>query len=91
MQAVTRRPMPTRRPGMLWCAAAGVCHAGTVLAMNTALQLSPLIIVVPLVSINPFFTLALSFLIFRREALSARTVIAVLLVVPGVLLIGLSP
>lgn len=93
VQVATRQPMPNlaRRPGLLWCAAAGVCHACAVMMMNTALHLSPLIIVVPLVSIYPFFTLALSLLIFRREALSARTIIAVLLVVPGVLLIGLSP
>ncbi len=44
----------------------------------------------PLVSIFPFFTLAPSPLIYKREVLTARTVIAVLLVVPGVLLIGLS-
>ena len=67
-----------------------MCHASAVMMMNSALLLSPLIIVVPLVSIYPFLTLALSLLIFGRQTLSARTVIAVLLVVPGVLLIGLS-
>jgi len=92
VQRARRQPMPNpvRRPGLWWCVAAGVCHASAVMMMNSALLLSPLIIVVPLVSIYPFFTLALSLAIFRRETLSARTVIAVLLVVPGVLLIGLS-
>jgi DME family drug/metabolite transporter len=92
LQVVTGKPFPNfaQRPGLLWCMAAGTCHAFAVMMVNTALKLSPVIIVLPLVSIYPFFVLALSLLVFRKEVLTTRTVIAVLLVVPGVLLIGIA-
>ncbi len=77
-------------PGLLWFAGAGVLHAIAVTLVNLALQISQVIIVLPLISTFPLFSLALSFFVFKRELLDARTIIAVLLVVPGVLLIAVS-
>ncbi len=77
-------------PGLLWFAGAGVLHAIAVTLVNLALQISQVIIVLPLISTFPLFALALSFFVFKREVLDARTIFAVLLVVPGVLLIAVS-
>jgi drug/metabolite transporter (DMT)-like permease len=88
-----RRLPPLRfktNPGLLWFVAAGVAHGLAVLVLNSALAIGQVIVVVPLISAYPFFTLALSLLVFRRESVNRRTVIAVLLVVPGALLIALS-
>lgn len=85
-----RLPDLRASPGALWFAVAGACHAGAVFAMNWALELGEIIVVVPIVSIYPFFTLALSLLVFRRDRLDRRTLLAVPLVVGGVLLITLT-
>lgn len=87
-----RQPLPNfrARPGLLWFACAGVIHAIAVTLVNLALQISDVIIVLPLISTFPLFSLLLSLLVFRREALTARSILAVLLVVPGVFLIAIS-
>lgn len=87
-----RQPMLNFRanPGLLWFVAAGVIHAIAVTLVNLALQISDVIIVLPLISTFPIFSLLLSLLIFRREVLTARSIFAVLLVVPGVFLIAVS-
>jgi drug/metabolite transporter (DMT)-like permease len=91
-QRVRRAPMPNFRgeSGLLWFAYAGVIHAAAIFLANAALQISPVIVVLPLMSTFPFFTLALSLLVFRRERLTARSIVAVLLVVPGVLFIAVT-
>ncbi|NKB59326.1 MAG: EamA family transporter [Alphaproteobacteria bacterium] len=84
--------MPNFRtsPGLLWFVAAGIIHALAVTFVNFALQISDVIIVLPLISTYPLFALLLSLLVFKREILSARTIVAVSLVIPGVLLIAIS-
>jgi len=59
--------------------------------LNTALMWSDLVVVSPLVSCTPFFTLLLGIFVFREAHIDKRTVIAVALVVPSVILIGLRP
>ena len=92
LQGARRVPMPNFRkdPGVFWFVAAGVAHATAVTLVNFALQISPIIIVLPLISTYPLFALLLSLLVFKREVLSTRTIAAVLLIVPGVLLIAIS-
>ncbi len=48
-----------------------------------------LIVVAPIVACTPLFTLVFGLLIFRQEIINRRVVLAVLLVVPGVVLITL--
>ena len=48
-----------------------------------------LIVVSPIVACSPLFTLLLGHFVFREKALSPRVAIAVALVVPSVVLIGL--
>ncbi len=92
VQGVRRAPFPNiaASPGLLWFVTAGVVHAVAVTLINLALQISQVIIVLPLISTFPIFSLALSLFVFKREALHARTIIAVVLVVPGILLIAAS-
>ena len=87
-----RQPIPSFRktPGLWWFAAAGVVHAVAVTLVNLALQISQVIIVLPLISTFPLFSMALTFFVFKREELDRRTIIATLLVVPGVFLITVS-
>ena len=91
-QRARRLPLPTLRaqPGLGWFVAAGLVHALAVFSMTNALALGQIVVVVPLVSAYPFFTLALSWAVFRREQLGWRTVAAVALVVPGIMLIALA-
>jgi drug/metabolite transporter (DMT)-like permease len=85
-------PMPNlfNNKGMWWFAAAGIFNGMAVLSMNIAFLLGKLIVVTPIVASYPFFTLLLSVAVFRRERLTPRTILAVFLVVPGVLLIALG-
>lgn len=92
VQGVRRQPIPSFRttPGLWWFAAAGLVHAVAVTLVNVALQISQVIVVLPLISTFPLFSLALSLFVFKREVLDTRTIVATLLVVPGVLLIAVS-
>ena len=83
------RPIVT--PGLKWLAWTGVIHALAILSLNTALQHGRLVMVAPIVACSPLFTLLLGWLVFREEALDRRTVLAVLLIVPGVVVITLAP
>ncbi len=79
----------THLPSTLWFALAGVVNGLSVLSLNTALRYGDVVVVVPIVASSPIFTLMLSKWLFRREIISARLLLAVLLVVPGVVLIAL--
>lgn len=63
---------------------------GSGLLMNTAFKTGQVIVAVPIVSTYPFFTLGLSYLVFRRETPTRRTVLATFLVVAGVVFVALS-
>ena len=58
--------------------------------VNFALQISQVVIVLPLISTFPLFSLVLTLFVFKREVLDRRTIIATMLVVPGVFLIAIS-
>jgi len=61
-----------------------------VISLNTALLRGHIVTVVPIVACSPVFTMLLSVLVFRRERLTPRTVLAVALVVPSVIFIALN-
>ena len=83
-----RVPWHSRAP--YWFVAGGVLMGIAVLCLNTALLAAPLIAVVPIVAASPIFTMLLSVLIFRREKLSLRIVLAVFMVVASVIFIALN-
>lgn len=73
-----------------WFVAGGVLMGIAVICLNTALLKAPLIAVVPIVATSPIFTMLLSVLVFRREKLTPRIVLAVFMVVPSVIFIALN-
>jgi len=77
-------------PGLLWFFAGGVINGISIWSLNTALNLGSVITVVPIVALSPIFTFLLGFLIFRRETFTFRIILAMLLVVPGVILIAIA-
>lgn len=89
LQAGNQPIPPMARQGLGWMVASGTLYGVAVLMLNTALLLSDLVIVSPLIACTPFFTLLLGIWVFREAQVDRRTVIAVLLVVPSVMLIGL--
>ena len=84
------RRVPWRSRAPYWFVAGGVVIGIAVLCLNTALLAAPLIAVVPIVAASPIFTMLLSVLIFRREKLSRRIVLAVFMVVASVIFIALN-
>ncbi len=87
-----RRALPKlgRIHGTGWFILAGVINGVSVYCLNTALKLGEVIVVIPLVSASPFLTLLLSVFLVRRETITRNSLLAVLLVVPGVTMIALS-
>ena len=77
------------RNGLGWMLLSGTLYGIAVLSLNTALLWSDLVVVSPIVACTPFFTLILGIWVFREAQVNQRTIIAVLLVVPSVVLIGL--
>jgi len=80
---------PVVRTGILWMLVSGTFYGIAVLVLNTALLSGDLVVVSPIVACTPFFTLILGVWGFRETQINLRTVMAVLLVVPSVILIGL--
>lgn len=70
-----------------WFAAAGACSSIGIFCLNSALQLGTVVTVAAIVASAPIFTLLLSLFVFRRERITARTLLAIALVVPGVILL----
>ena len=76
--------------GPRWFAAAGLMFGSAIMSLNTALLHGTITVVVPITALAPIFSMLLSIFIFKRERLTARIVLAVLIVVPSVIFITLS-
>ena len=74
--------------GVKWVLATGATYGIAVLVLNMALLHGRLIVVAPIVACAPLFTLLLGAAVFREDAVNRRVAIAVLIVVPSVVLIG---
>ena len=85
-----RLPLMGRGHGNGWFVLAGVINGVAVYCMNYALKLGDIIVVIPLVSASPLLTLLLSVFVVRREMITRHSLLAVLLVVPGVIVISLG-
>ena len=86
----TARRVPWRSRAPYWFVVGGVVMGIAVMCLNTALLDAPLVAVVPIVAASPIFTMLLSVLIFRREKLTPRIVLAVFMVVTSVIFIALN-
>lgn len=76
--------------GCGWLVLTGLSYGLAILALNSALNCGRLSVVAPIVACAPLFTLLLGLSLFRERAVTGRVVLAVLLVVPGVVLISLD-
>jgi len=79
-----------RNKGLFWFVAAGFSFSAAVICLNTALLRGELVTVVPIIAAAPIFSMLLSIIVFRREKLTARIVIAVFMVVPSVAYIAIN-
>ena len=73
-----------------WFVLTGASYGLAILSLNSALNCGRLSVVAPIVACAPLFTLVLGVSLFREKAVTARVVLAVLLVVPGVILVGMG-
>ncbi|MBL6954787.1 MAG: DMT family transporter [Alphaproteobacteria bacterium] len=87
-----RRSLPKfgKDHGTGWFVLAGVINGVSVYCLNVALKLGEVVVVIPLVAASPLLTLLLSVYLVRRETITRNSLLAVLLVVPGVIMITLS-
>ncbi|MDD9876723.1 MAG: DMT family transporter [Magnetovibrio sp.] len=79
-----------RGAGATWFLISGFTFAAAVLSLNHGLMTGEIITVVPIIAAAPVFTMLLSIVVFRRERITQRTVIALALVVPSVVTIVLN-
>lgn len=75
--------------GCGWLVLTGSSYGMAILSLNSALNCGKLSVVAPIVACSPLFTLLLGVFLFREQAVTLRVLIAVLLVVPGVVLISM--
>ncbi len=76
-----------RGPGPAWFMVGAIMFAGAVLSLNHALMIGQVVTVSPIIAATPVFTLLLSILVFRREKITVRTLIALALVTPSVIVV----
>ena len=81
---------PPCTDGLRWMTVSGLLYAVAVLCMNTALLNGNLVVVSPVVACTPFFTLLLGLIVFKERHIDQRTIMAVAIVVPSVILITLA-
>lgn len=76
--------------GTRWFLFAGIFFGTAVISLNVALYLGTIVTVVPIVAVSPIFSMMMSVFVFRREQITPRVVIAVLIVMPSVVMIVLG-
>lgn len=85
-----RRLFEGGKSGAVWFLIAGVSFGTGILCLNTALLHGTVLTVVPIIAAMPIFSMLLSIFVFRREHLTLKIVLAVLIVMPSVVMIALS-
>ncbi len=86
----TKTPVSWRTKSPYWFIVSGLMMSCAIMALNTALLTGKVTTIIPIVAASPIFSMLLSIFIFKREHLSSRVVIAVLIVVPSVAFIALN-
>lgn len=92
LRGVRREPVVVdwRAPGVKWFALGGATTAVAIVCLNTGLLRGDLVVIAPIVTTSPLFTMLLSVMIFRREKLTLKIVVATLIVVASVIVIALG-
>ncbi len=84
------KPAAWRWSSHQWFVYAGIANAVGLLSLNTAISKGEIISVVPVVACSPVITMLQSRFIFKQEAIGARKVMAVCIIVPAIILIASS-
>ena len=82
--------LPKLTFGYSWFAIAGIINGISLYSLNYALKIGQLLTVSPIVACSPVFTMFLGLLVFKKELISWRTVVAIGLVVTGVIMVILK-
>ena len=92
VRGVRREPVVVnwRAPGVKWFALGGATTSAAIICLNTGLLRGDLVVIAPIVATSPIFTMLLSALVFRRERLTGKVVIATFIVVGSVIVIALG-
>jgi len=73
--------------GYGWFALAGIINGISIYSLNTALKFGQLLTVAPIVACSPVFTMLMGLLLFKRETITLRMVLSIILVVSGVIIV----
>lgn len=92
VRGIRREPVVVdwRSPGVKWFALGGATTSIAIVCLNTGLLRGDLVVIAPIVATSPLFTMLLSVLVFRREKLTLKIVVATLIVVASVIVIALG-
>lgn len=92
LRGVRREPVVVnwRAPGVMWFALGGATTSAAICCLNTGLLRGDLVVIAPIVATSPIFTMLLSALIFRREKLTGKVIVATVIVVGSVIVIALG-
>ena len=80
--------LASSRRSILYFVVAGFTNGVSLLSLNTALSGGDVVVVIPIVAVSPVFTLLLGRFVFRQETLTPRSLAAVLVIVPAVMIIA---
>ncbi|MDF1791774.1 MAG: DMT family transporter [Thalassobaculaceae bacterium] len=92
LRGVRREPVVVnwRAPGVKWFALGGATMAAAICCLNTGLLRGDLVVIAPIVASSPIFTMLLSALVFHREKLTPKVIVATFIVVGSVIVIALG-
>ena len=81
------RRLPMLTPNYWWFVVSGSINGLSLYSLNYALKVGQLLTVSPIVACSPVFTMLLGLFVFKKEVITLRTIITILLVVLGVVMV----
>lgn len=84
---VRKRQVPRITNSSKWFMFAGIANGIALFSITKAVQFGQLVIVIPLAASMPLFTVGLGYIIFKKEKITMKTIITIILVLTGVILV----
>lgn len=82
-----KRQIPRLTESSRWFVFAGIANGIALFSITKAVQLGQLVIVIPLAASMPLFTVGLGYFVFKKEKITIKTIITIVLVFTGVILV----
>ncbi len=79
-----------RGRGTWWLLLAGVMNGLGIFTLNSALSLGRVVVAAPISSTSPIFTMLFGVVLFKRERINKRSILAAMLIVPSIMLLASS-